>query len=73
MNSQQPKKLYRSRSNRMVAGVIGGLAEFLGIDATLLRVIFIILALTSMGFAIIVYLVLIPVIPEEPTQPKTEK
>ena len=38
------RKLYRSRTNRQVAGVCGGLAEHFNLDATLLRVLFVVLA-----------------------------
>lgn len=72
MNTE-PKKLYRSRKERVVAGVIGGFADFLGIDATLLRVTFVILALTTMGGALLVYLILILVIPEEPIETNTKQ
>ena len=36
---QQPRKFYRSRSNHVVAGVCGGLAEYFGADSTLVRAI----------------------------------
>ncbi|MBR0339075.1 MAG: PspC domain-containing protein, partial [Alistipes sp.] len=39
MNNQPVKRLYRSKSNRIIGGVCGGLAEYLNIDATALRVI----------------------------------
>jgi phage shock protein C len=59
------KKLYRSRSNRMVAGVAAGLAEYLSMDPTIIRVI---LALTVLlwGTGAAVYLVMWVIIPEEP-------
>lgn len=59
-------RLRRSRTNRMVAGVIGGLAEYLGRDATLLRVLYVILSVVSAAFpGILVYIILWVVIPEE--------
>ncbi len=58
--------LRRSRSNRMIAGVVGGLAEWAGIDATLARVIYVVGSLLSAAFpGALVYLVLALVIPEE--------
>ena len=39
MNNQPVKKLFRSRSSRIIGGVCGGLAEYLNIDPTVLRVI----------------------------------
>ena len=59
--------LRRSRGNRMIAGVIGGLAEFFGIDSTLLRVAYVVGSILSVGFpGIVVYLILWLVIPAEP-------
>lgn len=59
------KALRRSRTNRMVAGVIGGLAEYWSIDATLARVIFVIVSIVSAAFpGILVYGVLWLIIPE---------
>ena len=58
-------KLHRSRKNRMLAGVCGGLGEFFGIDPTVIRIIWIIGTLFSMGFGIILYLILWVVVPEE--------
>ena len=40
----QTRKLYRSRSNRQVAGVCGGLAQYFNLDATLIRILFVVLA-----------------------------
>jgi phage shock protein C len=41
----QTRKLYRSRSDRKLAGVCGGLAQYFNLDATLIRVLFVVLAL----------------------------
>jgi len=57
-----PRRLYRSRTNRMIAGVCGGLAEFIGIDVTLLRI----LAVVIPGINLITYIILAIIIPEEP-------
>ncbi|MFA5162232.1 MAG: PspC domain-containing protein [Elusimicrobiales bacterium] len=46
----EEKKLYRSRTNRTVLGICGGLAEYFGKDATLFRLIFLVL-LVCTGFA----------------------
>ena len=40
----ETRKLYRSRSNRQVAGVCGGLAQYFNLDATLIRILFVVLA-----------------------------
>ncbi|MGH9136041.1 MAG: ATP-binding protein [Acidimicrobiales bacterium] len=50
------RRLTRSRRDRMCAGVCGGIAEYLGIDALVVRLAFVVLAITT-GFAVIVYLV----------------
>ncbi len=57
-------KLFRSQEDRMLGGVCGGLAEFLGIDATLIRLAFFLL-LFGGGVGFWVYIVLWIVIPEE--------
>jgi len=59
------RKLYRSRSDRMVGGVAGGLAEYLNIDATVVRLLFVFFALAG-GPGLLVYLVMLIVVPEEP-------
>lgn len=63
---QGARKLYRSRSDRMVAGVLGGLGDYVGIDPVWLRVAFAIIVLMGFGPAIILYIVGAVVIPEEP-------
>ncbi|URT70443.1 PspC domain-containing protein [Cytobacillus firmus] len=59
-------KLIRSRSNRKLAGVLGGLSKSIGIDATILRVIFIVLLFTTGVFPMtLVYALLVFVLPNE--------
>ncbi len=60
----EPKKLFRSRHNRMLAGVCGGLAEYFNIDPTMMRVITIILIVTPFIPAGIIYALLWLLIPE---------
>jgi phage shock protein PspC (stress-responsive transcriptional regulator) len=64
MNNQPVKRLYRSKSNRIIGGVCGGLAEYLNIDATALRVITALLTFV-MGMSLWVYLLAWLIIPEE--------
>ncbi len=61
------KKLYRSRKDRMIAGVIGGLAEYLEIDSSLLRLLTVAIALFT-GFVpfLIFYIIAWIIIPEDP-------
>ena len=64
------KKLYRSRKNRSIAGVCGGLADYLGADPTLLRLVTLFLILFG-GLSIWAYVILWVVIPEEPVAKNT--
>lgn len=61
----QNQKLYRSIDERMLAGVCGGLGKFFGLDATIIRLVFVILALMG-GPGILIYIVMWIVVPEEP-------
>ena len=57
------KKLYRS-SDRVVAGVCGGIAEYFDIDPTLIRVVYVILSLFSVAFpGVLLYIILMILIP----------
>ncbi|OGO62470.1 MAG: hypothetical protein A2030_01685 [Chloroflexi bacterium RBG_19FT_COMBO_50_10] len=64
--SPESRKLYRSRNNRMIAGVCAGLGEFFGIDPTVVRLLFAAGALLGFGSFILIYLVIFIVVPEEP-------
>ena len=57
------KKLYRS-NDRKIAGVCGGLAEYINIDPTVIRVIWALIGLTGAG--VVAYLVCALIIPEKP-------
>jgi phage shock protein C len=59
-------RLYRSRHDRMLAGVAGGLAEMWGADPSLVRVIWALLVVFTGGIALLVYIVMALVVPEEP-------
>lgn len=60
-----PKLLRRSVANRHIAGVCGGLAEYFGLDPTVMRVAYVLLSIFSAGLiGILVYIVLWAVIPE---------
>ncbi|MCO6062087.1 PspC domain-containing protein, partial [Pseudomonas sp. MOB-449] len=59
-------KLYRSEKNKKIAGVIGGLAEYFNWDASLLRVITVILAImTSVFPVLLIYIIWIFIVPSE--------
>jgi phage shock protein PspC (stress-responsive transcriptional regulator) len=58
-------RLYRSRRDRMLAGVAGGLAEMWGADPSLVRIIWALLVVFTGGIALLVYIVMAIVVPEE--------
>jgi phage shock protein C len=62
------RKLIRSQTNKILAGVCGGLGEYLGIDPTVIRVLFILLTLTG-GAGIIIYIILVFVMPIDSVAP----
>ena len=64
---EEVKKLYRSREDRMFGGVCGGLGEYLAIDSTLIRILFIVLALAG-GPGLLAYIIMLFVVPEEPME-----
>ena len=64
MSNQPVKKLFRSRSSRVIGGVCGGIAQYLNIDTTVLRVITALLTFV-MGMSLWVYLLAWIIIPEE--------
>lgn len=59
------RKLTRSRENRMICGVCGGLGEYLNIDPTIVRIIWIFCALAGCGTGALVYLIASVIIPEK--------
>ena len=48
------RKLYRSKTDRVLAGVCGGLAQYFNLDATLIRVLFVLLAVLGWFWSVIV-------------------
>lgn len=62
----EPKRLYRSRTDRMVGGVCAGIAEYLNVDPTIIRLLFVLLAFVT-GFTwLIVYIAMLLIVPEAP-------
>ena len=57
------KKLFRSRENRMICGVCGGVAEYFNIDPTLVRLGWVLVAACSFGTGIIAYFVAAIIMP----------
>ena len=62
--SKPPKRLYRSRKEKVIAGVCGGLAEYFVVDPTLIRLIFVLFLLVG-GSAFLVYLAMWLIVPLE--------
>ncbi|UVI31356.1 PspC domain-containing protein [Paenibacillus spongiae] len=60
------KKLYRSRRDKKLFGLCGGVAEMLNVDATLLRILLIVLTVFTSGAMILVYILAGLVVPKEP-------
>ena len=65
MKINSKKRLYRSRTDRRVAGVCGGIADYLAVDPTLVRIIWAIFAMAG-GPGIVIYIIMAAIIPEEP-------
>ncbi|PXV88347.1 phage shock protein C (PspC) family protein [Lachnotalea glycerini] len=59
----QPKKLYRSRTNRLICGVCGGLGEYMNVDPTIIRLLLALLCFTGTG--IVAYIIAAIIIPDE--------
>ncbi|MDP3909202.1 MAG: PspC domain-containing protein [Gemmatimonadales bacterium] len=58
--------LRRSRSDRMIAGVVAGLAKYFGMDVTLARVLYVVVSIVSAAFpGLLVYILLWAIVPEE--------
>ena len=64
MAVRMPSRLYRSRSEKMIAGVCGGLGEYFDVDPVLIRLLFVITALIS-GIGLLAYVVLWILVPRE--------
>ena len=65
---QQPKRLERSKSNRILGGVCAGVANYLNMDPTLVRVLTVVISLFT-GVPVILYIIALFVVPEEGSQP----
>ncbi|MDN5273247.1 PspC domain-containing protein [Chloroflexus sp. MS-CIW-1] len=70
MNTPQTRRLQRTRSDRMIAGVAGGLAKYLGIDPVIMRIAFVIVGLMN-GIGVVIYLVLWLLMPNEDAESTT--
>lgn len=65
------KELTRSKNERIVAGVIGGVSEYFDVDATLLRIVFLlVLALTGFAPGVVAYVIAALIMPEKKSKKK---
>ena len=67
--SDEPKRLFRSRSDKVIAGVCGGLGRYFDIDPVLLRVSWVLLLLLF-GTGLLAYLIAWLIMPPEPEEPE---
>jgi phage shock protein C len=65
--SNNYKRLYRSRDDRMISGVAAGIAKYFNVDPTLIRLLFVVFALSG-GSGVLAYVILAVVMPEEPVE-----
>ena len=70
MNIKMGKRLYRSRKDRQIAGVCGGVGDYLGVDPTIVRLLWVIFAIAG-GPGLLLYLIMAAVVPEEPKHIQT--
>jgi len=59
-------KLYRSKKYRIVAGICGGIGEYLKVDPTLIRLLWLLISVMGMGSGVVAYIIAWIIIPEEP-------
>lgn len=69
--SSDTRKLYRSRQERMIAGVCGGLGEYFDIDPTLVRLLFVVATLFGGPAGPVAYLIFMIVVPNDPSTQTT--
>ncbi len=63
----QPKRMHRSRSDKRLLGVLGGVADYTGLDPSLIRIVYVIVTILTGFFpGILLYLVMALVVPREP-------
>jgi len=59
------KRLYRSKTNRSISGVCGGLGDYLGIDPVIIRLLWVLGSFASVGMGVVAYFIAAVIIPEE--------
>lgn len=63
--SEDYKKLLKSRTNRMICGVCGGIGKYFNIDPTLVRILWVVFSVASFGTGLLAYIIAAVIIPEE--------
>ena len=66
VDEKEVRLLFRSRSDYLFAGVLGGLGYYWNIDSTIVRILFLMFTILTLGLTIIVYFILLKAIPLEP-------
>lgn len=66
--AEAPRRLYRSRRDRKMGGVCGGIADYFGIDPVIVRLLWVAVTIASLGFGILLYIVALLVVPNNPHQ-----
>jgi phage shock protein C len=69
IRDKSKRRIYRSRRNRIIAGVVGGIAEYFGVAPTVLRVIWVVTSLLMppmLLLDVVIYTALVIIIPAEP-------
>lgn len=64
-NAANTKRLHRSRSDKMISGVCGGIGTYFNVDPSLIRIGYVLATLFSVGIGILVYILLAIIVPEE--------
>ncbi len=63
------RRLYRSRRQRIVAGVCGGIADYIGVDPTVVRLVWVVLSLPGLGIpGVLAYVICWAIIPPAPAE-----
>ncbi len=71
MSSTKGKKLYRSKTDRMIGGVCGGLGEYFDVDPNVIRLLWVVVFLMG-GSGLLIYIILWIILPEEDTVKEVE-
>ena len=65
MATEPKRRLYRSTTDKKIAGVCGGIAEFFALDPTVVRVATVLLGVLSGGAVVIAYIIAMVIVPED--------